>query len=249
MSLDLFLKPFDERVAEVRHRMALDPRRREVFDRVTDLVDREKVADLQAFVAENAARLSAAPAFRYLDIPLHLAHKSRLFVMLDLDRSDPRQILDLGSGAGHFLLLAKCYGHQGLGLDVPNEIYDRMCDLYGLDRIARTVVSGSALDLPDGFDLVTAMDMTFNRPVGRARVGRSSTFWTVEEWRWFFSEIGRAMKYPGRIFFHLNPQADPAAERPERENLLVLFAKNGAVCNQQLGTALFELERPLSLHD
>lgn len=246
MSLDLMLKPFDERVAEVRRQAEMDERRREIFDRAAAAIDREKVAGLQAFVAENAERLSRQPAFKYLDIPLYLAEKSRHVVELDLDRTGPCKILDLGSGAGHFMFLARCHGHQALGVDVSNEIYDRMCELYGLDRLNQRIVSGTALGLQGGFDLVTAMQMTFNRPVGPARLGRASTFWTLEEWRWFFDEIGAAMKYPGRVFFHLNPQPHPETGQLERENVVALFLKNGAVVDRPLSTALFELERPLS---
>ena len=243
----LAVRPFDQRVAEIRRSSTWDLRQRDVFDRAISLVDRAKLAVLEAYVAANYATLAQRPSLKYLDLPFYLREKSRFITDLDLDRPGPCRILDLGSGAGHFLFLAKCYGHRVLGIDIDDDLYTRMLGLYAVQRRRHMIVSGEPLELPGKFDLITSMEMTYNRPVGRAKLGRSTTFWTADEWGWFFDQICLLLRYPGRIFFHLNIQPDPVTGRHESSNLLALFEKNGAEVDADRQTALFRLSEPLRL--
>src|SRR5262245_66568700 len=84
------------------------------------------------------------PEFRdgrkYLRLPLYLRDSVARAVALGLDRSPPLRVLDLGSGAGYFLLACRHFGHDALGFDLPaNEFYRAMFRRFGLARVEGTI--------------------------------------------------------------------------------------------------------------
>ncbi len=241
------LTNFNVRAEEARREVPMSPRARDVFDRAIRRVDRKRVADLQRFVRRNHDIFLEEPPVKYLDLPLYLARKANWVVALDLDRRPPCRILDLGVGGGHFPFLASLHGHHPLGIDVYDDLYERILAVYAIPRTIHTITPGVALPVTGKFDLVTALQVTFNRPVGRPARGRTSVYWTFDEWRWFFGQLSSLMNFPGRIFFELNRQPLPASKRDHALDLLDLFKGNGAVVSRHSHTVLFELDEPLQL--
>jgi hypothetical protein len=241
------LTNFNVRAEQVRREVPMSGRTRAVFDRAIRQVDRAKVADLQRFVRRNHDIFLDEPPVKYLDLPLYLARKADWVVALDLDRRPPGHILDLGVGGGHFPFVASLYGHQPLGVDMYDDLYERILAVYAMPRIIHTITPGVALPVAGEFDLVTALQVTFNRPVGRPARGRASLYWTFDEWRWFFGQLCSLMRFPGRIFFELNRQPSPGSKRDHALDLLSLFKSNGAVVSRLNHTVLFELDTPLRL--
>jgi hypothetical protein len=241
------LTNFGVRAEEVRREVPMSPRVRDLFDRAIRRVDRKRVADLQRFVRRNHDIFLDEPPVKYLDLPLYLALKANWVVALDLDRRPPCRILDLGVGGGHFPFLASLHGHQSLGIDVYDDLYERILAVYAIPRIIHTITPGVALPVTGKVDLVTALQVTFNRPVGPPARGRTSVYWTFDEWRWFFGQLCSLMNFPGRIFFELNRQPLPASKRDHALDLLGLFKSNGAVVSRSSHTVLFELDQPLQL--
>jgi hypothetical protein len=241
------LTNFGVRAEEVRREVPMSPRVRDLFDRAIRRVDRKRVADLQRFVRRNHDIFLDEPPVKYLDLPLYLALKANWVVALDLDRRPPRRILDLGVGGGHFPFLASLHSHETLGLDVYDDLYERILGVYAIPRTIHTITPGVALPVTGKFDLVTALQVTFNRPVGPPARGRTSIYWTFDEWRWFFGQLCSLMNFPGRIFFELNRQPLPASKRDHALDLLGLFRSNGAVVSRSSHTVLFDLDQPLQL--
>jgi len=241
------LEDFDVRVRTALRQQPSDRRWRRIFETAAARVDRAKLRALQAFIRDDSDRLMGMPAFKYLDIPFYLLNKARWVAELDLDRRPPERILDLGVGAGHFPFLAAAYGHQVVGIDMDNDVYARLLELYGIPRLVQMIVPPAALPDCGRFDLITSLQTTFNRPVGRGRVGRTGVYWTLAEWAWFFEQLCARLSYPGRIFFELNQQPWPDTGADHAQELMDLFARNGATVDRRRFTVLFQLGMPLTL--
>src|SRR5437870_6670738 len=73
---------------------------------------------------------------KYVEAERFLRMNIRRVQDIGLDRMRPQHILDLGSGAGYFLFVARTLGHSGLGLDVDNcPLFRDMFELFGVQRI------------------------------------------------------------------------------------------------------------------
>jgi hypothetical protein len=131
---------------------------------------------------------------------------------------------------------------------MSNEIYARLLELYGIRREVQMIVPGTPLpDCGTGFDVVTALQITFNRPVGRGKVGRTGTYWTTGEWAWFLDQLCARLSFPGRILLELNQQPQPETGADHALELMDLFERNGATVERRRHTVLFKLDRPLAL--
>jgi SAM-dependent methyltransferase len=248
-ALAAILQDLDQRIAEVTREHPVDPRILAAFEQAIGRLDRTRYAALQNFIREESDELMPQPGFKYLDLPWYLLNKARWIPVLDLDRPPPRRILDLGVGAGHFPFLAKAFGHEVVGIDMANDLYARLLELYGVSRLAQPIVPGTPLPECGRFDLVTAFQTTFNRPVGRAKAGRTEVYWNVGEWGWFFDQLSERLNYPGRIFFELNHQPVPETGTDHSDTLMDLFERNGAVVQRRQCTVMFTLNEPLRLRD
>jgi SAM-dependent methyltransferase len=159
---------------------------------------------------------------KYLEAPRWIRLNIRRAQELRLKlRPKPLRILDLGSGAGYFLLVAKYLGHSGIGLDIADpEMYAEMFELFGFQRVIWEINAYQRLpDLGEKFDLVTAFSICFN---GHKR----ADLWGPKEWDFFLDDVyGRILKSPGEIFLGMNPEEDGSFYSPE---LKEFFLKRGA---------------------
>jgi SAM-dependent methyltransferase len=144
-------------------------------------------------------------AERWLELNIRRAQELRLTA-----RPRPLRILDLGSGAGWFLLVARHLGHSGAGLDIPDPpMYGELFELFGLKRTVWEIKAYEPLpDLRDRFDMVTAFSICFN---GHKR----SDLWTSKEWSFFLDDLEKRFLRPGgEIFLGLNPEEDGSFYTP-----------------------------------
>lgn len=136
---------------------------------------------------------------KYIDPVWWFEHKFAFTEKLGLRTCPPCRILDLGTGAGHFMKLAQFYGHEVVGTDQPPErredgmilLFDELLDLDSLTRIDSVVTPDLDVEgLPEQVDLVTGFSVAFNRyPDGE--------FWTPAEWDAFLSSLARRVLKPG----------------------------------------------------
>lgn len=131
-----------------------------------------------------------------------------------------RRVLDIGSGAGYFLHVLRCLGHEPLGLDIDEEpIFRETFAALDLPRVIHRIEAFQPLpDLGEPFDLVTAHLTCFNRRADGSHWGR-------EEWEFFLGDLESRMKPGGKVQMELNALRDG---RHMEEELRAYFISRGA---------------------
>jgi SAM-dependent methyltransferase len=158
---------------------------------------------------------------KYVDLQTHLPINIRRVQDLNLHRAPPKDILDIGCGAGFFLFVAQASGHRGLGLDTSGvPVFDAWIDLLGIERTIYTIEKLTPLpDLGRQFDLITAFSPAFHGGLN------SSWGWGGKEWDFLVADLERHLKPGGQIFFGLNPAYAGEYYTPE---ILEVLLRRGA---------------------
>jgi SAM-dependent methyltransferase len=178
--------------------------------------DEAKLRDIQQRYASSPLNYA-----KYADVPRWLERHTAKVQDLNLHRSPPREILDLGCGGGFFLFIARHYGHTGLGLDIDEfPLFGELTDLLGVPRVVWAIKPFEPLPQPDRkFDLITAFSTRFNRDPDDTHV------WNVPEWNFFLDDLATRLRPGGQAFFEINSgktaEYYPAAVK-------ALFQKRGA---------------------
>ena len=184
----------------------------------------------------NARRINAYEDATYW-IGVNVKHVQDLW----LDRAPPLDILDLGCGAGYFLYVCRLFGHEGLGLDIDEELFFRgTTQLLGVRRIIARIHPQTPLpDLGKKFDLVTGHRVCFHWITPDQRKE-----WTPADWEFFIHDIRtRFLKPRGRLLLEINPRPDGSSFfTPE---LRALFESQGArIFRRKALLAADQSERP-----
>jgi hypothetical protein len=95
-------KDFRERAAEVAREAPMDGPSTEIYWRVISTIDPAEVAALQSRYAADLVDFKPSGMFKYLDLPFWIWRQVGVARQLGLDHGGPRNILDIGMGAGHF---------------------------------------------------------------------------------------------------------------------------------------------------
>lgn len=179
-------------------------------------IDGKQLREIQKRHAASGARYA-----KYADVEHWLAINLPRVQELKLDAAAPKQILDLGCGAGFFLFLAKQCGHSCVGVDVGDyPLSNELIQLFGIDRLTWRIRAFEPLpDLGRQFDLITAFSAAFNRN------GDESRGWTPDEWDFFLNELDQHLKPGGEILLEINSGKDGRYFLPE---IRELFVKRGA---------------------
>lgn len=140
---------------------------------------------------------------KYFDLPTWFQENLDRISELDLDCGRRKRILDLGCGAGYFLFISKCLGHDVLGLDLDEvAMFREMMSLLELDRVVWQVRPFVPLPrLGKEFDLITAFMICFNGH-------KSRELWRPEEWKFFLDDLETQLSDSGRICLGLNREPD-----------------------------------------
>jgi SAM-dependent methyltransferase len=133
---------------------------------------------------------------KYLDHDEQVRRKANNCRRLGLHHSQTLQILDIGCGSGIFLFCAGHYGHKGLGIDVENPLLEELARRYGVARCVAPVRRREPINVQGPFDLVTAMNIAFDRDQEGAR-------WSERDWAFFIDEIRRKLTEDGRSHLRL----------------------------------------------
>jgi SAM-dependent methyltransferase len=162
-------------------------------------IDIERLREIQRRYAGSSDRYA-----KYADVEHWLKINLPRVQELELDRSPPKQILDLGCGAGFFLFLAKESGHKCLGLDVGDfPLSNELIELFGLERVTWKIRAFQPLpDFGHKFDLITGFSAAFNRSEDESRG------WTPEEWKFFLDDLDRHLNPGGEILLEINSGKD-----------------------------------------
>ena len=181
-------------------------------------IDREGMEKLRAKFYTPGERLRPA---KYLDLDEWMRTSTRRIRDLRVRKAPPKlRILDLGCGTGYVLHIAKCLGHDVLGLDL--DIEPVFTETLALLKIPRTVHAIRAYEpMPDlgaPFDLITAHMTCFNWHA-------DGSHWGVEEWEYFMKDAESRLTPTGRMQFDLNVLPDG---RHMTDELRAFFLARGA---------------------
>ncbi len=195
-----------------------------------------------AAVADLERRYPRGPDFpkinRFADVPYWIGINIERAQDLWLDRTQPLRILDLGCGAGYFLYVCQCFGHDVLGFDLDDhQLFRDTLALLEVRRVISRIDPHTPLpDLPEKFDLVTAHRICFQR-IGGSKTGEE---WNTAHWKFFVDDVrGRFLKPGGRLLLDFNPRADGSSFfTPE---LRSFFESEGARIRRS--KALFGIDR------
>ena len=182
----------------------------------------------QARLGEIQERYASSPEFyaKYVDVERYMKLNVRRVQDLNLHRSPPREVLDIGCGGGFFLFILQQFGHSCLGLDTDEfALFEDLTALFGVPRKIWAVRALEPLPaLGSKFDWITAFSPAFQG------IHTQSWRWSAAEWEFFLDDLSRHLKPGGRIFFGLNPCYGGGYYTPE---ILDLFLRRGAAVERE----------------
>lgn len=193
--------PFPERLAQIEQERPMSDRTRANVLRALEMID---PAERKAFLDKHRDDLQSFDDFsfaKYADFA-YWAYRSVLRAeWLELDRSPPIDLLDIGMGAGSFGMVAKSMGHRVAGTDLDRPWYRDFDRIARVERIIAPVRRGERYRPIDRkFDLITAMLPNFHRRKAGGRI----EYWTMEDWRLFLGNlVGDLLKSGGRIYLSM----------------------------------------------
>lgn len=161
---------------------------------------------------------------KYLDLDRWIGVNIRRIRQLELDLARPKDILDLGCGAGYFLYIAQLLGHSGVGLDMDRlPMFREITRMLGVRRVVQRIQAFRPLpNFGQKFDLITAFMICFNNH-------KMPGLWGVPEWEFFLDDLAVHLKPRGRIWLELNQEYDGTFYTPE---LKKFFQKRGATIDE-----------------
>ena len=215
------------------------PRHCALYDRVIATVDPARVRAFQAMQGRRLEQFGPIAAEKYADIPLWLAKKTPLAILLELDLPPRRTILDIGAGGGHFLALCNALGHACLGIDIADPFYAELCDLLGVGQRVSPVLRQQRLpDLGRRFDLVTVVSQKFDHLA--THPDGSRTYWRLGDWTFFLQDVMDNQLAPGATFYlKLNKEVSHG-ERFFNRALLDWCQANGGAVDDANGIIEFQ---------
>jgi len=162
---------------------------------------------------------------KYLDLDRWIGVNIRRIRQLELDVARPKQILDLGCGAGYFLYIAQLLGHSGIGLDMDRlSMFREITQLLGVRRVVQRIDAFRPLpNFSQKFDVITAFMICFNNH-------KMPALWGVPEWEFFLDDLAKNLKPRGRVWLELNQEYDETFYTPQ---LKEFFKKRGAKIDEQ----------------
>lgn len=162
------------------------------FRYLKERVDAHKFGEMQEFqLADGKVRMDS-DIVKYIDPSIWFESKIDQALRLGLDQREPIDILDIGTGPGHFPVVAEFYGHRVVGTDLPyrttgklerGHIYDALADIYGVNRIPLKIEAFTPFPALDRrYGMVTAFLAAFNIDANRKP-------WSADAWRFFLADV------------------------------------------------------------
>lgn len=239
------LSSLAERAAEVAATIT-DSGQRALFQSVMSRVDQKAHAALQDKYRAAVAASDPGYVYKYLDLPFWIKDKVVKVFAMGLAARPATRILDLGTGAGHFLAVCDVLGFEGIGLDIELPFYVDLCALMGVDRRTCRVNPGEPLPDLGRFDLVTAFQIKFDA-LGADDRGRY-LYWSLADWDFFIRDVTcNVVRYPGTLRLELNSRVLADGTKEKFLDVLDAFRGAGAEVNEVSSYATFQVERPISL--
>jgi hypothetical protein len=236
---------FDVRREEIRDGIE-DQRERDVFDRAISHLDREAYAAVYEKYKANIKGPGLSGWEKYLDVCFWLRDKISRAVGMGLMDAKPSRLLDLGTGAGHWLAICGAMGHDAVGLDVEFPMCVELCHALGVDRRTYRIRPREALPDLGRFDFVTAFALKFDG-LGRDQRG-DYLYWSLADWDFFLRDVtGNRMRYPGVLHLELNSRILPTGETAKFTDVMDACRNAGADVSKIGSRIQFDVNGPVGL--
>ena len=190
-----FTDVIDDRIAALEpSRRPFDQEKCRFYRYLKQLVDAEKFGRMQEVQLANAALNARSDIAKYIDPTRWFESKLAMARCIGLDRRQPTAVLDIGTGPGHFPVVAGFYGHHAMGTDLPyrttgrverGHLYDALAEIYGIERIALRVEAFTPLELKtteQRFGHVSALLAAFS-------IDADGNPWDIAAWKFFFQDL------------------------------------------------------------
>ena len=139
---------------------------------------------------------SPTPEFaKYLDASAYVKVALACAYRLNLHRCSPKNVLDIGTGAGYFPLVCRHFGHEVTATDVDDDpVLNDITATLDIDRRPwRVTAFENGPSFGRRFDLVTAFQLGFDRSERDGAV----VFWGEKEWDFFLCDLAANHLNPG----------------------------------------------------
>ena len=236
------MQTISERLVTLGSALRWSPRRTEIMRDLKALmatVDSLRLDALRAQYADRIRKAHADSRYKYLDVVFYTWLKLLLAGELHLNEGPPRRILDIGTAAGHFPFVCQFFGHQVVGIDIENPVYEGIAACLGVQRTIVRVEPRTPLpDLGGRFDLITACNLTFNE---KRTAHGPRLRWSPAEWQFFLDDlVANHLRYPGMLYLQLNKESHGRFLGFDRlaydREVMAMAARNGAVISRRHGT-------------
>ena len=166
-------------------------------------------------MAENVDFIRASnflsSELKYLDFPFWAQSKFAVGRRLKLDQHAGEAILDIGSGPGHFGVVARFFGCDYEGLDIAHppwtpftkrHLYDDLCEFFQIRRRMNPVRPFEHLVLQRRYGLVTCLMGNFcSYDIGGSRRAP----WSWREWAFLLEDLVAGVLTPAyNMYFHVS---------------------------------------------
>jgi cyclopropane fatty-acyl-phospholipid synthase-like methyltransferase len=132
------------------------------------------------------------------DSKLH--EKIAVLNFLKLKEIKPISILDIGTGAGHFIKLANSLGHNSIGTEIAESI-TVLGDVYNHYQLAVSeleIQKQKEIQLNSTFDIISTLRTTFNE----GDIGE--LYYTKQDWLFLKDNIFNFLNVGGKFFIKTN---------------------------------------------
>jgi len=125
-----------------------------------------------------------------------IQEKLSVALWLGLDTAPKKRILDLGTGAGWFIYVARKLGHECYGTDILNRPeYEAGYNFLGIDILGELTYPMQKMNLDGKFDYITTM---------RSFLGQRPQAWSKEEWKFFLKDMDDHLNEDGALYLACN---------------------------------------------
>lgn len=177
------------------------------YRHLLDSIDFQEYESIKSEFLTPQKSLAYSNMLKYLDHTYWFESKLDIILKLSLNDSTTLDILDIGTGVGHFPFLARYFGHNVWGANLPRRLlrpkdgemhlYHVMCDFFDLSCFEVVVSPNEEISgVNRRFDLVTCLMTEFNTVEGKP--------WPAGLWEVFINNLKISLLNPGgRIFLQL----------------------------------------------